>query len=106
LAVKLASAGLTVVERKRIKELLQEAQFQNLGITASKGAAELGRMANATHLAFGTLRTTGTITLITLRLTTVEEGTVRAAIEVECRDCTPADYLQAVSFLVGDWIQK
>lgn len=106
LAVKLAAAGLTIVERKRIKELLLEAQFQNLGITDSKGAAELGRMANASFLAFGTLRTTGTITLLTLRLTGVEDGTVLAAVELECRDCTPDDYLQGVSFLVSDWIQN
>ncbi len=106
LAVKLSAAGLSIVERKRIKELLQEAQFQNFGITDSRSAAELGRMANASALAFGTLRTTGTISLITLRLTGVEDGTVRAAVELECRDCAPDDYLQGLSFLVSDWVQK
>jgi hypothetical protein len=106
LAVKLAGGGLTVVERKRIKELLQEAQFQNLGITDSKGAAELGRMINANHLVFGTLQSTGTVTAIGLRLTSVEDGTVTAAVELECRDCSPDDYLQGVSFLVSDWIRK
>ena len=106
LAVKLAAAGLTIVERKRIKELLQEAQFQNLGMTDSKGAAELGRMANARLLTFGTLRTTGTVTLMTLRLTDVEAGTVLASAELECRDCTPDDYLQGMSFLVADWVAK
>ena len=104
LAVKLGTAGLQIVERKRIKELLQEAQFQNLGITDSKSASELGRMANARYLAFGTVRATGSVTFITLRLTGVEDGTVHASVELECRDCTPDDYVQGVGFLVNDWI--
>jgi hypothetical protein len=106
LAVKLAAAGLTIVERKRIKELLQEAQFQNLGVTDSKGAAELGLMANARLLTFGTLRMTGTVTLMTLRLTDVEAGTVVASAELECRDCTPDDYVQGMTFLIADWVGK
>jgi TolB-like protein len=104
LAVKLAGAGLKMVERKRIKELLQEAQFQNLGITESKTASELGRMANAKYLVFGTLRATGSTTLMALRLVGVEDGTQHAAVELECRDCTPDDYLQGLGFLAADWI--
>lgn len=104
LAVKLAGAGLTVVERKRIKELLQEAQFQNLGFTDSKSVAEIGRLANAKYLAFGTVRAVGSTTLIALRLVGVEDGTQRAAAQLECRDCTPDDYLQGLGFLASDWI--
>ena len=104
LAVKLAGAGLTVVERKRIKELLQEAQFQNLGLTDSKSVAEIGRLANAKYLAFGTVRAVGSTTLIALRLVGVEDGTQRAAAQLECRDCTPDDYLQGLGFLATDWI--
>jgi hypothetical protein len=106
LAVKLGAAGLRLVERKRIKELLQEAQFQNLGITDSKSAAQLGRMANARLLAFGSLRRTGSITVIALRVTGVEDGVVHAAVELECRDCTPDDYVQGVGFLVNDWVER
>lgn len=104
LAVRLSGAGLNLVERKRIKELLQEAQFQNLGITESKTAAELGRMANARYLAFGTLRTTGSTTFMALRLVGVEDGTQHAAVELECRDCKTDDYLQGLGFLAADWI--
>jgi len=104
LAVKLAGAGLTVVERKRIKDLLQEAQFQNLGFTDSKSVAEIGRLASAKYLAFGTVRAVGSTTLIALRLVGVEDGTQRAAAQLECRDCTPDDYLQGLGFLASDWI--
>jgi hypothetical protein len=106
LAVKLGAAGLRLVERKRIKELLQEAQFQNLGITDSTSAAQLGRMVNARLLAFGSLRKTDAITVIALRVTGVEDGVVHAAVELECRDCTPDDYVQGVGFLVNDWVER
>lgn len=106
LAVRLGGAGLRLVERKRIKELLQEARFQNLGITDPTSAAQLGRMANAQLLAFGSLRRTGSITVIALRLTGVEDGVVHAAVQLECRDCTPDDYVQGVGFLVNDWVER
>lgn len=106
LMVKLAGHGLRLVERQRIKELLQEAQFQNLGLTDSRSAAELGKLANARFLVFGTLQTAGSVTTLALRLVDVESGTVSATIDLECRDCRPDDYGQAVGFLVDDWIDR
>jgi hypothetical protein len=42
--------------------------------------------------------------LIALRLVGVEDGTQRAAAQLECRDCAPDDYLQGLGFLASDWI--
>ncbi len=105
LAIKLATAGFKVAERQRLKDLLQEAQFQNLGLTDSNKAAELGRLANAEFMLFGQLTTSGTMTALTLRLVSVGDGELRNGIELECRDCTPDDYLQGLTFLIQDWVQ-
>lgn len=104
LAIKVSSAGIKVVERKRLKDLLEEARFQNLGLTDSSKAAELGRLANAQYLLFGQLQTTGSVSSLALRLVGVEDGTLKNGIELECRDCTPDDYLQGLTFLMQDWI--
>jgi len=105
LAIKLGSAGFKVVERQRLKDVLQEAQFQNLGLTDSSKASELGRLVNAQYLLFGQLQTAGSITSIALRLVSVEDGTLKNGIELECRDCAPDDYLQGLTFLIQDWVE-
>jgi hypothetical protein len=104
LAIKLTSAGFRVVERARLKDLLQEAQFQNLGLTDATKAAELGRLVNARYLLFGVLETAGTVSTLALRLVGVEDGMLENGIELECRDCTADDYLQGLSFLMQDWL--
>ena len=102
--VKLRAAGVSLVERERIREILQEARFQNLGVTGPEGAAELGKLANATHLAFGSLRMAGTTTSFGLRIVGVESGEVVAAAQLDCRDCSPDDYAEAIGFLIQDWV--
>jgi hypothetical protein len=105
LAIKLGSAGFRIVERQRLKDLLQEARFQSLGLTDAARAVELGKLVNARFLLFGQLQTTGTISSLALRLVAVEDGTLENGIEVECRDCTADDYLQGLTFLVQDWVE-
>jgi curli biogenesis system outer membrane secretion channel CsgG len=103
LALKLGSSGFKVAERQRLKEVLQEAQFQNLGLTESTKAAELGRLVNAEYLLFGQLTTAGTMTSLALRLVGVSDGSLKNGIELECRDCKPDDYLEGLTHLIGDW---
>jgi hypothetical protein len=105
LALKLGAAGFKVAERQRLKELLQEVQFQNLGLTEGSKATELGKMLNAQYLLFGQLTTAGTMTSLALRLVGVSDGALKNGIELECRDCQPDDYLQGLTFLMQDWKQ-
>jgi hypothetical protein len=105
LAIKVGSAGFKVVERQRLKDLLQEAQFQNLGLTDASKAAELGRLTNAEFLLFAQLQKTGSVSSIGLRLVGVEDGTLKNGIELECRDCTPDDYLQGLTYMLQDWLE-
>jgi hypothetical protein len=105
LAIKVSSAGMKVVERQRLKDLLQEAQFQNLGLTDSSKATELGKLANAQYLLFGQIQTAGSVSSLGLRLVRVEDGTLVNGVELECRDCTPDDYLQGLTFMMQDWIE-
>ena len=104
LAIKLGAAGFTVVERQRLKDVLQEARFQSLGLTDAAKAVELGKLVNAHFLLFGQLQTAGTVSSLALRLVAVEDGTLKNGIELECRDCTPDDYLQGLTFLLQDWV--
>jgi hypothetical protein len=105
LAIKMQGAGFRMVERKRMKELLQEARFQGLGLTDASRAAELGKLANAQYLLFGEIRSTGSTSLLTVSVVGVESGAVQNGAELECRDCKPDDYLQGLTFLLQDWIE-
>jgi hypothetical protein len=105
LSLKLASAGFKVAERQRLKQVLQEAQFQNLGLTEGSKATELGQLLNAQYLLFGQLTTAGTMTSVSLRLVGVSDGALKNGIELECRDCQPDDYSQGLTFLMQDWTQ-
>jgi len=89
-----------------MKDLLQEARFQSLGLTDADKSVEIGKQANAQFLLFGQLQTTGTVSSLALRLVAVEDGTLKNGIELECRDCTPDDYLQGLTFLLQDWVDS
>lgn len=102
--VKLRSAGIQVVERARLRDLLSEAKFQNLGVTDFATAAELGRLANATFVVFGTFDVLGSVASLSLRLVGVESGLVESSVEMECRDCREEDYLEALGWAVTDWV--
>jgi hypothetical protein len=105
LSLKLGAAGFKVVERQRLKAVLEELQLGNLGLTDSSKAPELGRLLNAQYLLVGQLSTAGTMTSLGLRLIGVTDGSIKNGIELECRDCQPDDYLQGLTFLVQDWTQ-
>jgi hypothetical protein len=74
-------------------------------LTDASKATELGRLANAQYLLFGQIQTTGSVSSLALRLVDVQDGTLKNGIELECRDCTPDDYLQGLTFLLQDWIE-
>lgn len=104
-AVKLATRGLKLVERQRVKEVLQELQFQTLGLTDSATAIELGRLAAAQYLLAGRVQQLGSVTTMNLRMVRTEDGTITGSAELECRDCRPDDYVQGLGYLLNEWIR-
>ncbi|HEV7671358.1 MAG TPA: CsgG/HfaB family protein [Thermoanaerobaculia bacterium] len=103
LALKLRNAGLSVVERERLEEVLGEQWTQSTGLTNDSQASAIGKLANAQYLAFGGLQQTGTTSSLTVRLVSVEEGNVVTGCEVNCRDCRPDDYQEGLGYLVSVW---
>lgn len=103
LAIKLRSAGLSVVERERLEEVLGEQWTQGTGLTSDFQAAAIGKLTNAQYLAFGGLQQAGTTSSLTVRLVSVEEGNVVTGCEVTCRDCRPDDYQEGLGYLVSEW---
>ena len=66
----------TMVERSRVREVLEEAAFQQSGVTAPEGAVELGRLLNATQLLYVQGQPAGRGRQITVRAVDVATGQV------------------------------
>lgn len=103
-AIKLRNAGLGIVERERMDKVLEELRLQNLGITDSGSAARIGELANAQGMVFGQLVRSGSVTTFALRLVGTESGEVLGGIELDCRDCREDEQVEAIGFLVQDWV--
>ena len=103
---RLANAPfLDLVERGDVRQVLDELQFQNTGITSPRDAAEIGRLLNARHVLLGNVNQLGSSLTIALRLVETESGRVLGAREILCRQCRPEDLPQGMSLLVSSLIQ-
>ena len=73
------SPGVTLVNRSRIDDVLEEQRFVLSGLTADgEKAVEIGRLAGADALIHGSYVFIGSEALFTLTITDVESGTSRA----------------------------
>jgi TolB-like protein len=72
-----------VVERQRIKRILEEIQFQSSGLTDADQAAEIGRLLNVSKIMIGTVTRLGETHLINTRMVDVQSGLVILAESVE-----------------------
>ncbi|GMU42134.1 MAG: hypothetical protein IT479_11075 [Xanthomonadales bacterium] len=104
-SIGLASKGLTLVERRRMDEILRELQFQSLGLTSEEVVADIGRLGNARYLVIGNMETVGADANVGLRAIEAESGTVVAGCAMRCRDCRPQDYAEGVGYLVDAWVR-
>ena len=76
------SPGITLVNRSRIEDVLDEQRLLLSGLLAAEGkAAEIGRLAGADALIHGSYVFIGSEALFTLTITDVESGTSRAVNE-------------------------
>ena len=104
-AIGLASKGLTLVERRRMDEILRELQFQSLGLTSEEVVADIGRLGNARYLVIGNMETVGQDANVGLRAIDTESGAVVAGCVMRCRDCRPQDYAEGVGYLIDAWVR-
>ncbi len=104
-AIGLASKGLTLVERRRMDEILRELQFQSLGLTSEEVVADIGRLGNARYLVIGNMETVAQDANVGLRAIEAESGAVVAGCVMRCRDCRPQDYAEGVGYLIDAWVR-
>lgn len=104
-AIGLAAKGLTLVERRRMDEILREVQFQSLGLTSNEVVADIGRLGNARYLVIGSMDVVDKDANVGLRAIDAESGTVAAGCQMRCRDCRPQDYSEGVGYLIDAWVR-
>jgi curli biogenesis system outer membrane secretion channel CsgG len=110
---------LILIERRRIKDLLTEQQFQQSGVVDLSSAVQIGRLlgvdilllgtlndfslTSRSGIGFGPLQVSGTTakTVISARLVGVEKGQILGSIEAEGKETSldiAVDKLQGLSF--------
>ncbi len=89
---------LTLVERLRIVDLLEELELRARGITESRGL-ELGRMLNADLVVVGSIGGFGASVTLSARVLRVETGEVVSGRQVLCEQCRGPDLFEAVHLL-------
>lgn len=89
---------LTLVERLRIDDLLEELELRREGITEARGL-ELGRMLNADVVLLGSIGALGTTITLSARLLRVETGETLSGRQVLCEECRARDIFDAIHLL-------
>lgn len=89
---------LTLVERLRIDDLLEEQELRREGITEA-GGMELGRVLNADYVLLGSIGASGSSFIFSARLLDVETSEVISGRQVLCEDCRAQDLFEAIHLL-------
>lgn len=89
---------LTLVERLRIQDLLDEQDLQRQGIT-EEGGMELGRVLNADYVLLGSIGASGSSFTFSARLLDVETSEVVSGRQVLCEECRAQDLFEAIHLL-------
>ncbi|MEW6686097.1 MAG: DUF4384 domain-containing protein [Candidatus Edwardsbacteria bacterium] len=87
LMTEIANSGrFTVVERKRIKEVLKEQGLQQTGVCDSVGSVKVGGLLGAQKVVIGNLGKVGEIWAVNVRMIDVETGRIDRPISREFKD--------------------
>jgi len=82
----LSTGVFRVVERKELKKVLSEQELQLSDITEEEGAAEIGRILNASYLSTGSIGKLGDQYIVTLKLIEIETGETLISTKKEMSD--------------------
>lgn len=102
-ASQLARAGHQVVERNRIREILEEIQMSTTGLTESQIAIDVGRLGVAHFLVFGETSASGGNINVNLRQVSVETGSLVSSCSMICRDCESRDLFEGIQRMAAHW---
>lgn len=90
---------ITLVERSRIKDIIDELELSLTGLTESDGI-RVGKMLNAGYVLLCSVGALGSSYVFNARLVNVETGVVEAGRGVICEECRDQDIFDAVNMLV------
>ena len=91
---------VTLVERNRIQDIINELKFQMTGLTEQNGV-EVGRILSADKVLLCSVGTLGTSYLFNARIIDVETAQVIQGRLVICEECRDQDLYDAVNLLVS-----
>ena len=95
--------GFSVVERARLKDILQELKLAASGLAESDIAIDIGKLGVADGIIFGSFESVGGNTNGNLRLVSVETGEISSSCTLLCRDCQDRDLYEGVINTVRHW---
>ena len=75
-----AKPGITLVERRRLNDILSELKLGSSGVVDEATAAKVGRLVGADFMAFGSFSDLGGRWLLTMRMVRVETGEIVNAV--------------------------
>jgi hypothetical protein len=99
----LSGSGVRLVERARLREVLEEIQLSTTGLTESEIAIDVGRLGVADYLVFGRADRSERNITVSTRLVSVERGEVNSTCTMICRDCENQDLYEGVLNLAEHW---
>ena len=80
------SGRFKVIERERVKRIIEEQRFQSSGLTDSDKVVELGRLLNVQKIMIGTVNLLGSdYYVVNTRMVDVQSGQVDLAEKTECQ---------------------
>ncbi|NQT24287.1 hypothetical protein HQ585_02920, partial [candidate division KSB1 bacterium] len=79
------TGSFKVVERAKIKKIIEELRFQMSGLTDTDQATEIGRLLNVNKIMVGSVTKLGQTYIINTRIVDVQSGVVTLAEASECR---------------------
>ncbi len=101
------TGSFRVIERQKIKQIVDEQRFQSTGLTDTDRAVEIGRMLNVQKIMIGTVTRLGSSYIINTRIVDVQSAMVVLAEAVERRGGEEelpkaiAELATTISFKVG-----
>jgi TolB-like protein len=101
------TGSFKVVERQKVRQILEEQRFQSSGMTDTDRAAEIGRLLNVSKIMIGTVTQLGSTHIINTRIVDVQSGAVVLAEAIERRGGEEelpkaiAELATTISFKVG-----
>ncbi len=104
---KFEENGFNAVERRGMKNLLEELQLSMSGLlSASDNLANIGGLLSATHFLFSDVRQEGENILSVSRLVVITTGEIESSCNLICRDCQPQDLFEGMSAVAKHWIKS